>query len=311
MHLVSGSNIQKLDLFCLAVSDANISVVVDPQQLTFDHLYVFLQWNSLQFVASNNKGEDTQIEEEEQQSNLVHLFQRKALAAKRSNNLKLAIEYTKTYRQLQLLKNKDDSFEPSTKEKPTERVLKNQPQRRDRGKQRRNMKEEEEKRKRKGQRNEQQQKGRGNPEIVLESSNLTSIVPINVKEPTKNQIRITKAERKGTTNIDEQINVKIAETTETKKQKIGAKVEEKQMKDYVNSVQSSLASIGKPTLDSFRSAGLEKGATGLKSKVIKHLLKKLGLPSPNKSQMKGKSLLFLVFYCCYIVGTVIICKNYL
>lgn len=121
----------------------------------------------------------------------------------------------------------------------------------------------------------------------MESSNLTSIVPINVKEPTKNQIRITKAERKGTTNIDEQINVKIAETTETKKQKIGAKVEEKQMKDYVNSVQSSLASIGKPTLDSFRSAGLEKGATGLKSKVIKHLLKKLGLPSPNKSQMKA------------------------
>jgi hypothetical protein len=196
---------------------------------------------------------------------------------------------------------------------------------------------EQEKRKRKGQRNEKQQKGKKKyPEIVLESSNLTSIVPITVEKPTKNQIRVTKAggkaEKKGNINTDEQIKVltkeKIAETTETKKQ--GAKVEanverkgpvaknmevgkkldqlnsnalqlEKQMKEYVKSIQSSLTSIGKPTLDSFRSAGLEKGATGLKSKVIKHLLKKLGLPLPNKSQMKGQSLLFLVFYfyCCY------------
>jgi len=62
---------------------------------------------------------------------------------------------------------------------------------------------------------------------------------------------------------------------------------EKQMKEYVKSIQSALTSIGKPTLDSFRSAGLEKGATGLKSKVIKHLLKKLGLPLPNKSQIKA------------------------
>jgi hypothetical protein len=316
---------EEVDLFCLAVSDANISGVVDPQELTFDHLYIFLKWNAMQSVASNNKGEDTQIEEEEQQRNLVHLFQRKALAAKRSNNLKLAIEYTKTYRQLQLLKNKDDSLEPSAKEESIERVLKTQP--------RRNMKEHE-KRKRKGQRNEKPQKGKKKyPEIVLESSNLTSIVPITVEEPTKNQIKVTKtgkkAEKKGNINTDEQIKVltkeKIAETTETKKQKIGAKVEanverkgpvlvaknmevgkkldqlnsnalqlEKQMKEYVKSIQSALTSIGKPTLDSFRSAGLEKGATGLKSKVIKHLLKKLGLPLPNKSQIKGESLLFLV-----------------